>query len=271
MDIKSFLAKPLIEDYEGKQIFYIEAIPVPFVGKIGFAYTFVDNFFFIGLNRTSMKHVIDVAKTGDTAKRELIDNSTSSQGSFFLTLFDGKTASDDLKGLYEKNRTAIPRYAALLDKNILSGGSDSLTPAISTYYVGSIRDKRLGNEVKPIDYALGGFRVFEKDGMMRVRIDESTHGILSGTTLQLWQNMLSEERFPKDIISEKGITVESFLASPMKTEILSLELIVQLDRAFSGSEMLLRNSTFSLGMGDNEVGFRTRVFREKEVVKPTAL
>jgi hypothetical protein len=28
------LAKPLIEDYKGKKIYYVESIPVPWVGKI---------------------------------------------------------------------------------------------------------------------------------------------------------------------------------------------------------------------------------------------
>lgn len=95
--MKSFFAKPLIEDYQGEQIYYIEAIPVPFVGKLGFAYTFIDNFFFIGLNRTSMRHVIDTAKTGDTAKQSLIDSSTVLANSFFVGLLDGNGASNDLK------------------------------------------------------------------------------------------------------------------------------------------------------------------------------
>jgi len=57
----NMLAKPLIEDYKGKKIYYVEAIPVPWVGKIGIAYTFVDDFFIIGINRPTIRHVIDTA------------------------------------------------------------------------------------------------------------------------------------------------------------------------------------------------------------------
>lgn len=57
----NMLAKPLIEDYKGKKIYYVEAIPVPWVGKIGIAYTFVDDFFMIGINRPTIRHVIDKA------------------------------------------------------------------------------------------------------------------------------------------------------------------------------------------------------------------
>lgn len=58
-----FLAKPLIEDYSGKKIYYLENISFPFVGKLGLAYTFVDDFFVIGLNRSTIKRYIDTANS----------------------------------------------------------------------------------------------------------------------------------------------------------------------------------------------------------------
>lgn len=58
---KGFFAKPLIEEYAGKKIYYIDGAAVPYVGKIGIAYTFVNDFFYIGLNRQTIKHIIDVA------------------------------------------------------------------------------------------------------------------------------------------------------------------------------------------------------------------
>lgn len=77
--VVTFLAKPLIEDYSGKKIYYSEKIPVPFVGELSFAYTFIDDFFVFGLNRTTIKHVIDVANSGDSAKKKILDtNSLSS-------------------------------------------------------------------------------------------------------------------------------------------------------------------------------------------------
>lgn len=39
----------------------MEAIPLPWVGKIGLAYAFVDDFFFIGLNRSTIHNIIDTA------------------------------------------------------------------------------------------------------------------------------------------------------------------------------------------------------------------
>lgn len=67
---------------------------------------------------------------------------------------------------------------------------------------------------------------------MWVRIDESLQNDLSGTTLQLWENISTDERFPNELIGEKGIKVEDFLANSMKSEILAFELIVKLDRVF---------------------------------------
>ena len=80
--VTTFLAKPLIEDYAGKKIYYSEKIPVPFVGGISFAYTFVDDFFIIGLNRMTIKHVIDVAASGDQAKKKILDTNMLSSGTF---------------------------------------------------------------------------------------------------------------------------------------------------------------------------------------------
>jgi hypothetical protein len=262
LDMKSFLAKPLIEDYEGKQIFYVEAIPLPFVGKIGFAYTFIDDFFFIGLNRTTMKRVIDTAKTGDPHKKDITDSQTSPKWSFFLALFDGKTASVDLEALYEKNRTSIPRYASLLDKQIMSG-SDPLTPVVSAYYVSSLKTRKLGKVTTSLSYTLGALSLREEDDTISVYLDEAAHKTLSGTSLQIWQNIFTDERFPKGLVEKSGMPIAEFLKNPMKSEILSLGLIMQLDRAFSGTESLLRNTTFAVNMWDNEIGFTSRIFREK--------
>lgn len=82
------LAKPLIEDYQSKKIYYVEAIPVPWIGKIGIAYAFVDDFFIIGLNRTTIKNVIDVAKSGDTQKKKILNPGSFATGTFLATMFD---------------------------------------------------------------------------------------------------------------------------------------------------------------------------------------
>ena len=91
------LAKPLIEDYGGKKIYYIEDVPVPFIGKIGFAYTFVDDFFMLGVNRTTIRRIIDAAATGDVQKKKIVNEESLDVGTFFATLFDGVNASKELK------------------------------------------------------------------------------------------------------------------------------------------------------------------------------
>lgn len=45
---------------------------MPWVGKIGIAYSFVDDFFIIGLNRSTIKHVIDTAVSGDIRKKSIL-------------------------------------------------------------------------------------------------------------------------------------------------------------------------------------------------------
>ena len=41
-------------------------------------------------------------------------------------------------------------------------------------------------------------------------------------------------------------------------------MIVQIDSALGGSESLLRNVTFGMNMGNDEIGFRLRVFRQQD-------
>jgi hypothetical protein len=122
------LAKPLIEDYAGKKIYYTEDIPVPFVGKLGLAYTFVDDFLIIGLNRPTIRRVIDTAATGDQSKLHIIDATTLEKGTFFTLLFDGVHTSQELSKLYTNNKSALTR--------IFDGSTTfSFQTLMSSYYI----------------------------------------------------------------------------------------------------------------------------------------
>lgn len=92
----SLVAKPLIEDYGEKKIYYVENIPFPFVGKLGIAYTFVDDFLVIGLNRPTIKKTIDAMTTTSETKSQLIDQTSFSSGSFLGVVFDGGSASREI-------------------------------------------------------------------------------------------------------------------------------------------------------------------------------
>lgn len=116
--VRGFLARPLIEEYNGKKIYYVEGLPIPFIGKIGFAYTFIDDFFTIGLNRPTIKKVIDVSLTQDTRKADILDEGSFSSGMLFATLFDGVSMSSQVAALYEKNKVSIPRYMRYADLDI---------------------------------------------------------------------------------------------------------------------------------------------------------
>jgi hypothetical protein len=61
--------------------------PIPFVGKIGFAYTFIDDFFMIGLNRSTIKHIIDGAQGSDSAKEKLVAKTPFTQSERSLQCF----------------------------------------------------------------------------------------------------------------------------------------------------------------------------------------
>ncbi len=261
--IKGFLAKPLIEDYNGKKIYYVEWLPIPFVGKIGFAYTFVDDFFIIAPNRSTIKNIIDIAKTWDIKKSKILSVNTFDKWTFFVTLFDGVSTSEKLRWLYEKNKSSIPRYMKYLDMADIWNDS-SIDYLMGSYYSTQDRNKRLWIETKPFSYSVWTLTITGDTEKLTVRIDKNSTKSLSGITLQMWNNIESESTFPKDIMSEKWIPLAEFLALPNIWDIISLNIMAHLDSALGGTESLLRNVTFGMNMGDDEIGFRLRVFRHAD-------
>ncbi len=259
--IKGFLAKPLIEDYNGKKIYYIEWLPIPFVGKIGFAYTFIDDFFMIGLNRPTIKKIIDTAATWDTAKKKLLKTTPFPPWTFFVTLFDWVTTSEKLRPLFEKNKSSIPRYTRYL--SMFGGGGDTgIQSLMGSYYVTQDRNKRLWTPVAPFSYTFWSIGFTGNGEDIRVKVDQGKLLSLSWTTLQMWDNIKSDSGFPEEILSDAWISLESFLALSNIADYIGLNLIIQLDNAFEGDESLLRNATFWLVLWDDEIGFNVRIFRE---------
>lgn len=57
---------------------------------------------------------------------------------------------------------------------------------------------------------------------------------------------------------------DRFLALTDADTLLELSLATQLDRALAGKDSLLRNTTFGMSLGDDEIGFRARIFRSIE-------
>jgi hypothetical protein len=258
------LAKPIIEDYAGKKIYYTEDIPVPFAGKIGFAYTFVDDFLIVGLNRPTIRRVIDTAATGDKNKLNIVDASTLEKGTFVTMLFDGVRTSQELSQLYRSNK---PSIAWIFDNTY----TIPMGPLLSSYYVSGDRARRLGQEVPVIDYRVGAISFSGTGGSLRVAIDEQGLSTLSGATLEKWNTLKSDATFPKEILSTSGIPLDMFLYLERQVDILAVVLIAHLDRTIDGADTLLRNMTLGLSMGDDEIGFRVRMWRERDPAAASTL
>jgi hypothetical protein len=201
------LAKPLIEDYQGKKIYYVEAIPVPWVGNIGVAYTFIDDFFVLGLNRSTIRKVIDTATTGDSYKKNLITPEIFEKGTFFATLFDGVSVSQSLQSMYEKNQKLVPK---ILGNTF--GISSNMTPLASSYYTTQDRYRRLGKVTSTLSYALGSIAVSGTSENLRVTMDPKKLKNLSGSTLEMWESIKKNPIFPQEVLTESGISLEKFLS-----------------------------------------------------------
>ena len=262
--IQAFLAKPLIEDYGSGKIYYVDAIPFPFVGKVWFAYTFVDDFFFLAPNRPTIRRIIDTGKSGDMRKNDIIGaDSSVFDNSFFATLFDGESTSKDIRWLYEKNKKVLPRYMSSLKSEL---GSSSFIPLISRYYASSLKDTKLWKKTQSFSYTFGWFSIDGDNGDIRVHLDEEKYTHLTGSTLDVWIGLTAKEGYPKEILSKEGISIDTFLDNVLQNDILTVVFMAHIDDVFSGTESLLRNMTFAFNMWDNEIGFNTKIFRKSNTI-----
>jgi len=83
--------------------------------------------------------------------------------------------------------------------------------------------------------------------------------------LQNWENLKKDPSFPKEILSG-GVPLEVFLTLKNIKDFIGMNILVQLENAIDGSESLLRNVTFGMSIGNDEIGFRLRVFRENGIM-----
>lgn len=90
--------------------------------------------------------------------------------------------------------------------------------------------------------------------------------VLSGSSLDLWNTLKKNPSFPKDLLTSSGTSPDIFFSNSAFSDILALNLIIQLDSAFHGTESLLRNVVFGMNMGNDEIGFDLKIFRDKNSI-----
>lgn len=254
-DIAKLIAKPLIEDYKNKKIYYVDKIPIPFVGEIWFSYAFVEDFWVLGLNRTTIKNIIDASQLWDNWKKNVVSQDTISTGTAFAVLFDGVHSSDTLRDMYQSNQRVLHSIV----HDITS--SNDIDFLLSQYYVNMDQSRRLGTKIVPLSYTLGAMSISGDSSGIYARVDNEKLSGLTGSVLQSFQNTQSGSGFPREIFSPSGVPIDQLITTDYFPDLVSVSIISQLDQAFVWTESLLRNVTFWLSYGDDEVGFKFRVFR----------
>jgi hypothetical protein len=134
---------------------------------------------------------------------------TFEKGTFFAMLFDGVNSSNELKKLYQKNQTTIPRFFGSMVQS-----ESNITPLISSYYATEDRSRRLGKKPVLFQYELGSLSLSGTGDTMTVKMDSNKLASLSGATLEMWESIRKDPAFPASIITEKGVPLETFLAYP---------------------------------------------------------
>lgn len=140
-----------------------------------------------------------------------------------------------------------------------------MVPLISSYYATEDRSKRLGKKQIPIHYEFGSLSLAGVGDTLMINMDPKKLINHSGST-KPWERIKNDPVFPSSLFTEEGILLETFfsLETTKVWDIINLNIMLQLDNAMGGSESLLRNVTFGMNMGDDEIGFRFRIFRQSD-------
>lgn len=259
--IMNFLVKPIIEKYNWKNIYYVDAIPFPFIGKIGYAYTFLDDFLIIAPNRTTIKKNIDVYKNWDLWKKSIITKDTNNINTFLSFLFDGNNMSSQLKKLFENDRNLLLGTSRLINSNWMSSWfySWEFQEIIGKFINKTELAKRLWEEDYILKYDFWLINIEWKDWDIKVKIDESRKDIFYDTTRQSWDNLKSD--LDENYFSENWVPFDKFLSDPYIFDILSINSIAHLEKIFKSPSSLFKNMTFSVSFWDDEIWFKFRIFR----------
>jgi hypothetical protein len=136
-----------------------------------------------------------------------VDTDTFEKNTFFASVFDGVNTSDQLQKLYEKNKSSLSRYMKMIGMDMLSDkGTFSL---VSTFYAQKYRNMRLGIPLPASTFDFGSLKIESSADSLMLRVDESKTKNLTGSTLQEWENIKTQQDFPKDLLST-GIPLEDF-------------------------------------------------------------
>ncbi len=134
--------------------------------------------------------------------------------------------STSLKALYEKNMNALPRYVRSLNVN-----QASMMKLLGTYIASEERNKRLGKVSVSIDHSLGALRLHGDPQDLTVTLDPAKFTALTGSVLENWKNIEKDPKFPQAIM-RTGIPLDTLLQFPLLDDLISLNIIIQLDSAF---------------------------------------
>ncbi len=126
------------------------------------------------------------------------------------------------------------------------------------------KNKRLGKANTVIDHTLGALHLAGDPYDLKVTLDPTKLSTLTGAALENWKDIEKDPNFPQSITTV-GVPVDMILHYPELDELIALNLIVQLDQAFASTEPLFPNVLFGMNLGNDEIGFQLRMFRNKHV------
>lgn len=252
---KKVFAKPFIEDYKDKKIYFIENISSPFLGNIWFAYTFVDNFLFIAPNKTSIKKVIDTAISGDENKTKTLWDTNFASWTFFASSFDGEGITKQFREMHTSNKVALFQGWDLIPYRAV----DTL---VAYEYADQEKNMYLG-KMEPFHFELWGVELAAKNQDIYVQFHKINTSGMDEDYKKMYQEW-EQKQNPK--IFSDWISYREFLQNGNMDE-LNTTLTFWINDIIK-KENIVPNITFGASILTDEIGFELKsYFKNSEQAK----
>ncbi len=249
-------AKPMIEEYRWKKIYYVSDIPFPFVWKIQLAYSFVNDFLVISINKPTIKKAIDTSIDWDKNKKKLIDKGTALNSTFFWLIFDWIWASKQISDISKKKPEILWSIWEEAKNIVRSSDSDAL---LSSYYMLQETKKRLWKEDYPFIYDYWFAKMNWKDWELYLSINESETNAFTWSVKKQWEKI--KTKIDKWYFTSWWKNIQDLFQWDMLNSIKTISTIYITNKLLSSWEPIFSNTTFTMNLWSDEIWFKARFFK----------
>ena len=258
--LTSALIKPMLEEYNGQDIYIIPF--KDFFFPITFYYTILDNYFYISISKVSIQKTIDYYVSNDNnsktkfAKDNYLDGTKLLYGFFdadnIISYIDELLNSEMMEDLYIelKSNNNISKLNPILSQ-------------INKFYHNVEYSKLIGDKIRPLNEKIGILEFKSKGEILYLKINKEKLNITNKDILDALNSFF--ETINPEYFQWEWADISELLEKDSVFEDLVFLGIFNtfVDKDFVGN--LFSNMSFSFDLGDNEIQLKINAFQTSEI------